>query len=187
MHGGALEALSEGEGLGATFTLRVPAAEFVEAALPAPRPFAPRKAARPLSIVVVEDDGDAASVLFEWLEDLGHRVTVAHTGAEGLRAIRERRPNLVICDIGLPDISGLEVCRSVRSLAGEAQPIMVALTGWGKDHDRRLSQESGFELHLVKPVATDELHRVLQSASESLSLRPEGAAGGAGGAPASPT
>jgi DNA-binding response OmpR family regulator len=102
-----------------------------------------------------------------WLEDLGHTVAVAHTGKSGIELIRERRPDLVICDLGLPDLPGVEVCRTIRSLEGEHQPVMVALTGWGREEDRRLTKEAGFDQHLVKPVAPDSLKAVLRSVGES--------------------
>jgi CheY-like chemotaxis protein len=172
MHGGTLAVSSDGEDRGATFSLRIPTTESADEPVAPAKALSSAKAARPLSIVVVEDDNDAGDVLLEWLKDLGHRVMVARTGKAGLEAIRDRRPNVVICDIGLPDISGLDVCRNVRSFTAETQPIMVALTGWGRNDDRRLSKEAGFDLHLVKPVAADALTSVLQSASESLLLRP---------------
>src|SRR5262249_40629344 len=117
-----------------------------------------------------EDNDDIAEVLLEWLEGLGHRVTVARNGESGLDAIRERRPDLVICDLGLPELSGLDVCRRVRLASGEP-PTMGALTGWGRDDDLRMSKEAGFDYHLVKPVAPAALHSVIQRVSEARTER----------------
>jgi CheY-like chemotaxis protein/two-component sensor histidine kinase len=169
MHGGSLELASEGEGHGATFTLRLPLApelapEVRQAAPEHDQPSA--SATTKLAVVVVEDNEDIASVLVDWLSELGHRVSVAQTGEGGLQAIEATRPDAVICDLGLPDLDGLGVCRRVRQLPDDAQPVMVALTGWGREEDVRRSREAGFDHHLVKPVAPEALNRVLSSISE---------------------
>jgi len=168
MHGGSLKAFSEGEGRGTTFTLRIPIAkedkDQPESAA-APR-VAHDDVTTPLDIVVVEDNDDVADGLLAWLESLGHRVAVARTGKSGVELIRERFPDLVLCDLGLPELDGLDVCRRVRSFPAESQPIMVALTGWGREDDLRLTKEAGFDHHLVKPVAPDKLEELLQSVGE---------------------
>jgi signal transduction histidine kinase len=171
MHGGELALASEGEGRGTTFTLTIPALASSEA--PAPSAEQPLRAneALPLAIVVVEDNDDVANVLLEWLEGLGHRVTVARTGEHGIDAIRERRPDLVICDLGLPELSGLDVCRQVRLSNDVEQPTMVALTGWGREEDLRQSKEAGFDYHLVKPVAPAALDSVIRRVSEARAQR----------------
>jgi CheY-like chemotaxis protein len=173
MHGGSLELWSEGEGRGTTLTLEVPAS--TSSAVPARSSQFPRVEANgspPLGIVVVEDNDDVANVLLEWLEGLGHRVTVARTGEHGLVAIRDHRPDLVICDLGLPELGGLDVCRHVRTSREQNQPTMVALTGWGREEDLRMSKEAGFDYHLVKPVAPEALKAVIQKVSEGLLPRP---------------
>ena len=168
MHGGSLELSSEGAGRGTTFTLSIPVSASAELSKPASVPPPPEEAAaRPLAIVVVEDNDDIADLLVEWLAGLGHRVTVARTGELGLDAIQERRPDLVICDLGLPELSGLEVCRRVRDRHDAPQPTMVALTGWGREDDLRLSKEAGFDHHLVKPVAPAALRSLIRSVSEA--------------------
>lgn len=170
LHGGKLDAASKGEGDGAAFSLYVPTTDT--AALPA-QPSLKAKSVPPtslapaeLEIVIVEDNHDIAEVMVMWLEDLGHRVSVAHTGRAGIDLIREREPDLVICDLGLPDLPGVEVCRAVRAFDGEHQPVMVALTGWGREEDRRLTKEAGFDQHLVKPVAPAALKTVLRGVGE---------------------
>jgi len=174
MHGGTLHASSDGEGRGATFVLRLPVSAEVPApaSSPAPRPANTPQGA-PLDIVVVEDNADIADGLVDWLAELGHRVAVARTGVTGVEAIHEHRPDLVLCDLGLPEMDGLEVCRRVRRFSAERQPIMVALTGWGRDDDRDRTQEAGFDLHLVKPVAPEKLQEVLRQAGERRVRRPE--------------
>ena len=116
--------------------------------------------------MVVEDNEDVAEVMAEWLRELGHRVTVARTGESGLGAIREVMPDLVICDLGLPGLGGLDVCRRVRESENKKQPTMIALTGWGRADDLRVSKEAGFDFHLVKPVAPASLQELIAKISE---------------------
>jgi CheY-like chemotaxis protein len=115
-----------------------------------------------LRIVVVEDNEDSADMLAEWLAQLGHEVHVARTGPDGVALVLEMRPDVVLCDLGLPDMDGAEVCRRV-ALEMSPPPMMVALTGWGMEGDRRRTAEAGFTHHLVKPVALDKLRTVLGS------------------------
>jgi signal transduction histidine kinase len=183
MHGGKLEAASTGEGNGATLSLYMPAAATISA--PPEPPYTPKsvppgsnsQTAAALDVVIVEDNQDIAEVMVMWLEELGHAVSVAHTGKAGIELIRERRPHLVICDLGLPDIPGIEVCRAVRAFESGQRPVIVALTGWGRDEDRRKTEDAGFDQHLVKPVAPDALRALLKSVDEARSSRLEALAG----------
>jgi len=163
LHGGTLVALSEGEGRGSTFTLTLKNTSALPiAAAPPSSPPARRRASNgKLEIVVIEDNDDAADTLAEWLENMGHSVRVARTGPEGLDLVRETRPQLVLCDVGLPGMDGVEVCRQVKALPMAPQPVMVALTGWGMDADRKRTREAGFVHHLVKPVAPNKLREIL--------------------------
>jgi signal transduction histidine kinase len=162
LHDGRLDVSSEGEGRGTTFSLTLPALAPEE---PVPQRISELPPAfdgtAPLGIVVVEDNDDVADVLVEWLTGHGHRVTVARTGTLGLDAIGQSRPDLVICDLGLPDLDGLDVCRRVRSSTTASQPVMVALTGWGREQDLRATKDAGFDYHLVKPVAPDALRSLI--------------------------
>jgi signal transduction histidine kinase len=163
MHGGSLNASSDGEGRGTTFTLRIPLAlpADVGADIPASGPHSEERTT-PLDIVVVEDNDDIAVGLKDWLEVLGHRVAVARDGHSGIDCISRSRPQLVLCDLGLPGLDGIEVCRLVRKLPTDAQPVMVALTGWGREDDLRRTKEAGFDHHLVKPVSPEKLQAVLR-------------------------
>jgi signal transduction histidine kinase len=167
MHGGTLEVESPGEGSGATFTLSLPI-EAVDAQDPARRAakassgIRPVAAPRSLKVVIVEDNEDAADILAMWLLSSGHDVDVRYTGEEGVELVLRARPDAVICDLGLPDIDGAEVCRRVR-LALSAPPVMVALTGWGSEADRLRTREAGFDHHLVKPVQPEALRSLLES------------------------
>ena len=174
MHGGTLTLFSEGEGRGTTFIVRIPAAGAPEGELtPIASPVEIETAILPLNVAIVEDNEDVVSVLVDWLEGLGHRVVVARNGKRGVEVIRDQRPDLVICDLGLPELDGLDVCRRVRAFPADAQPMMVALTGFGREDDLRTSKEAGFDSHLVKPVSSAALHAVLRHVSESRARRSE--------------
>jgi signal transduction histidine kinase len=171
MHGGSLDVHSEGEGSGTTFSFRMPTEPPMDEPESAAKSSAPCKVATPLGIVVVEDNEDVAGVLADWLADLGHSVTVARTGISGVEAVRASCPDLVICDLGLPELDGFDVCRRVRLLGGEKQPAMVALTGWGREDDLHASKEAGFDFHLVKPVAPEALDGLLRKVGDANSGR----------------
>jgi CheY-like chemotaxis protein len=155
MHDGTLTADSLGPGKGSVFTLALPAElGDVEAAQASSAPPAPRLA---LSIVIIEDNHDSAEVLSIWLENAGSAVQVANDGASGIELVAKVRPQVVLCDIGLPDMNGTDVCRKIRESSLDPQPTIIALTGWGMSEDRRRTREAGFDHHLVKPVAPETL------------------------------
>jgi CheY-like chemotaxis protein len=167
MHGGELTASSAGVGKGSVFTLSVPA----DGAAPRPllepsEPSLPARSSANLSVLIIEDNQDNAEVLALWLENRGCTTRVAYTGGEGLALVSSARPDFILCDIGLPDMDGMEVCRRVRQLPLDYRPVMVALTGWGMDEDRRRTREAGFDHHFVKPVAPEKLDAILASALE---------------------
>ncbi len=167
MHGGTVTAASAGEGLGTTITVSLPVANGVATATePKVISHARAPAGVGLDILVIEDNDDNADMLVEWLQTLGHSVKIARSGPTGLALVKETRPELVLCDIGLPGMDGIEVCRSVRQLDDAPQPIMVALSGWGMAEDRRRTKEVGFDHHLVKPVAPDKLYALLESVQQ---------------------
>jgi CheY-like chemotaxis protein len=118
-------------------------------------------------MVVVEDNEDVGDILLQWLEEHGHSVILARNGKGGLEAIQEHCPDVVLCDLGLPDLDGFDVCRRVRLFSSSAQPAMIALTGWGRKDDLRLSREAGFDYHLVKPVSSEALDAILQRVAMS--------------------
>jgi signal transduction histidine kinase len=177
MHGGSLTAASDGPGRGTTFTLRLPgalatAAASVDAPPDRPDEAAAGDAAHVLDIVIVEDNDDVADSLLDWLEEVGHRVRIARNGEEGLALVRDTRPNVILCDLGLPGMDGLEVCRAVRALALSPAPVIVALTGWGRNDDRARTKDAGFDHHLVKPVSTDNLTALLEEIGAALAPAP---------------
>jgi CheY-like chemotaxis protein len=121
------------------------------------------KATAALRIVIIEDNEDVAASLKDLLEETGHRVWAAQSGPEGVSLVEQVSPNVVLCDLGLPHMEGVEVCRRIRALPIAVRPVMIAVTGWGREEDHRRTREAGFDYHLVKPVAVDSLDRVLRT------------------------
>ncbi|HEY6038440.1 MAG TPA: response regulator [Kofleriaceae bacterium] len=171
MHGGDLTAWSAGENRGTTFTLGIPGAAVVPITIEsAPEKLGSIVTGAMLDILLIEDNDDVADTLAAWLETLGHRVTVARTGPKGLEMALTLKPQLVLCDIGLPEMDGVEVCQRVRQAATDFRPMMVALTGWGKEEDRMRTKDAGFDHHLVKPVALDTLSKLIASVPDRSKL-----------------
>jgi PAS domain S-box-containing protein len=162
LHAGGAEAFSEGPGRGAEFRVWLPLAE--EPAPVAPTAGRPQVSAERRRILVVEDSKDAAESLRVLLELLGHEVRVAYTGPQGVEAAKEWRPDIVLCDIGLPGLDGYGVARALRLNPTTARARLLALTGYGQEEDRRRSREAGFDHHLVKPADPEELQQLLAPA-----------------------
>jgi two-component system CheB/CheR fusion protein len=161
LHGGTVEARSAGLGKGTELVVRLPAL----AAQPAPPGLFRRgPTARPRRVLVVEDNADAADTLREMLELWGHLVDVARDGADGVARARAFRPEVVLCDIGLPAMNGYEVARAIRADPAIARTFLVAVTGYATDEDRRLASEAGFDRHLGKPVQADQIAELVASA-----------------------
>jgi PAS domain S-box-containing protein len=151
MHGGTVEARSEGKDRGSEFIVRLPlAASVIRGGTMEPE----KTAATPpgLRILVVDDNHDAAEVLSLLLESMGLDVQSVDSGPAALAAIPEYRPNIILMDIGMPGMDGNEVARRIREQPQFNDIKLIALTGWGQEKDRRLSHESGFDYHLTKPV-----------------------------------
>ena len=160
MHGGSIDAHSDGPGLGSTFTLRMPASTSVVEPRPAPRPAPPRINRR---VVVIDDNATAAIALQRLITVLGGECRVAGDGMTGLAQIRELRPDIVILDIGMPGLDGYETCRRIREEFGSSV-IVVALTGWGREHDKQKAMFAGFDVHLTKPADPVMLEGLLANA-----------------------
>jgi CheY-like chemotaxis protein len=157
MLGGTIAASSEGHGRGAQFTVRLP----VEAAgAPPPRPVAPAPD-RSRRILIVEDNDDARESLRLLLESLGHHVLEAGDGPRGLALALHHRPEVVLIDLGLPELDGYEVARALRESPIGKTAALIAVTGYGQADDRRRSKDAGFDAHLVKPVSLGVLASLL--------------------------
>jgi PAS domain S-box-containing protein len=161
MHGGTIEARSEGPGKGSEFVVRLPV--VVAAARPrsgsgTAQPAAPKSSLR---ILVVDDNRDSAYSLTKLLRLMGNDTRTAYDGQEGVAVAEEFRPDVMLLDIGLPKLNGYEACRRIREQPWGQNAVLVAVTGWGQDEDRRCAHEAGFDHHMVKPVDPRELMKLL--------------------------
>jgi PAS domain S-box-containing protein len=160
MHGGELEAASPGPGRGATFTLTLPLAAPLVPSRAADDP-ADAPDAHGCRIVVADDNRDAADSLAIMLKLDGHDVSTCYDGKAAIGMIHALQPDVAIVDLGMPGCDGLEVARAVRHDAEGQSPVLIALTGWGQDEDKRRTREAGFDHHFTKPVELDVLQRVI--------------------------
>src|SRR5262249_27918589 len=163
MHGGSVRASSPGPGHGSEFVVRLPTLSAPVAAPPQPPPEPPPAPGPGRRILVVEDNNDAAQSLATLLKLKGHEVCLAHDGPSALEAARAFHPKVVLMDIGLPGMDGHEVGRLLRERGLFSEGLLIAMTGYGQDEDRRRSYEAGFNCHLVKPVDPQELFQLLVS------------------------
>ena len=160
LHGGTIEARSEGPDRGATFCVRWPrASEATPTAKIAPLPRPPSVERR--RVLVVDDNADAAEMLAALLETLGYEVTVATDGAAALDTARDFAPHFALLDIGLPIMDGYEVARRLRQLERCRDTLLIAISGYGQPSDRERSRQAGFAHHLVKPVELATLAALL--------------------------
>jgi PAS domain S-box-containing protein len=163
MHGGRVEAFSAGLGQGSELVVRLPAQLPAEATLPSEP--AAVNSPRPLRVLVVEDNIDAAESLATLLRLWNHDVSVVHDGRTALEAAREQQPEVILLDIGLPGLDGYQVARRLREELHLDHALLVAMTGYGQPEDRRRSQEAGIQYHFVKPVEPLVLRNLLAGAS----------------------
>jgi PAS domain S-box-containing protein len=161
LHGGSVLARSDGIGKGSEFTVRLPILPGSTVSESA-GPVLPECPAR--RVLIVEDNVDAAEMLRTALTFGGHAVEVAHDGPGGLVAARRFRPDIVLCDVGLPGMTGYDVARAFRSDPTLGPVYLVALTGYALPEDLAKAREAGFDLHLAKPPDLDLLARVLAAA-----------------------
>jgi PAS domain S-box-containing protein len=160
LHGGEVSAHNAGPDHGAEFIVRLPLQK--EPAVLAGAPETASPPARGLRVLVIEDNQDSANSLRILLEMYGHQVVVAYTGLEGVRAAHECRPDVVLCDIGLPGLDGYGVARQLRSNPATATARLIAVTGYGSEEDRRRALASGFDFHLTKPADPGRIRQLLQ-------------------------
>jgi len=160
MHGGTVWAESRGLGQGSTFSVRLPLAaqEQVENATVAARPL---PVPVPFRILVVDDNHDAAESLAMLLQLSNHETVTAYNGPQAVDVARRLRPRAVFLDIGLPGMNGYEVARTLREDPDLSGMTLVALTGWGTETDQQEALQAGFDYHLTKPAAPDQVQELL--------------------------
>ncbi len=160
LHGGDVHASSDGPGCGAEFAIRLPLA--AEPSIPAETPSAAASQENRLRVLVIEDNPDAAESLRMLLQLQGHQVRLADTGPGGVQVAEAWRPDVVLCDIGLPGgLDGYGVARELRRNPATAQARLIALTGYGQEQDRARAQEAQFDHHLTKPCEPEVLQSLL--------------------------
>jgi PAS domain S-box-containing protein len=170
LHGGTIEAYSDGPGRGSRFTVRLPlpgemrthATESATSAAPLPG----------TRVLIIDDNQDAADVMALLIEQLGGVTRAAYGGVCALQAVEEFNPQVVLLDLGMPDMDGYETCRRLRAQCGAGIGI-AALSGWGQEQDKARTALAGFDAHLTKPAAPEELQRVLQALTRPRTARGE--------------
>ncbi len=162
MHDGTIEAHSGGLAQGSEFVVRLPISTEVPDVARAPAGPSPATTVR-RRVLVVDDNMDSANSMAMLLELSGHEVHTANDGIAAVEAAAQLQPDLILLDIGLPGINGFEAARRIRQQQRKQRLVLVALTGWGQDEDRRRSREAGFDFHLVKPADISVLETLLGS------------------------
>ena len=160
MHGGIVDVSSPGVGLGSEFIVRLPIAAETDSPTAQATTTEPA-AIPPLRILIVDDNRDSADMLATLLTFSGHETCTANDGLAAVDAAANLQPDVIFMDIGLPVLNGYEAARRIRELQCDKKPVLVALTGWGQDADRRRSESAGFDAHLVKPVDDRVLGKLL--------------------------
>jgi len=178
MHDGTIEARSEGEGLGSELIIRLPVAvpavgesDTLQDSVNEIAPSAQRR------ILVVDDSAAAATSLSQILKIMGNDVRTANDGEAAVAVAAQFRPDLVLMDVGMPKVNGYDAARRIRKHAWAQNMVLVALTGWGREGDRKKSSDAGFHHHLVKPISMDTLLKLLNGLKAPTDLTPESRSG----------
>jgi CheY-like chemotaxis protein len=164
MHGGIVEVHSAGINQGSEFLVRLPvlgeSSTFVLTKEPSRHREQPATTRR---VLVVDDNHDSAESLALLLQLTGYEVNMAHDGLEAVEAAAKLLPQVVLLDIGMPNLNGYDAARHIRQQAWGKDMVLIALTGWGQEQDRERTREAGFNAHLLKPVDHDSLMKLLAS------------------------
>jgi CheY-like chemotaxis protein/anti-sigma regulatory factor (Ser/Thr protein kinase) len=163
LHGGTVSCFSEGEDKGSQFTVLLPRHHVAQKTALNKRENLPEsvRSKRPLRILVVDDNADAAQMLALYLETLGHHVLIEHSSQDAIACAKLEKPDVCILDIGLPEMDGNELARQLRAEQKTAHAFLVAVTGYGQEHDKLNAMAAGFDQHLVKPVDVSKLANLL--------------------------
>jgi CheY-like chemotaxis protein len=161
LHEGSVDAISAGEGHGTEIVLRLPALAETDIITAARGTQPPASQPPSRNILVIEDNREAADILATYLRLQGHTVHVAYDGGSGLEVALRERPEVIVCDIGLPAMDGYALARALRSAPLLANCLLVAVTGYGELRDKDRGQEAGFDHYLVKPADPEEVAELL--------------------------
>ena len=172
MHDGTVEAQSEGAGRGSRFVVRLTALPATTAEPAVGAKAGTGVAGHDACVLIVDDNRDSADSMATLIGMLGFRTSVAYDGDEALRIAADLRPDVVLMDLGMPRMSGHEVARRLRAQSWAASILLIALSGWGQDEDRRRTAEAGFDHHLVKPLDLDALTLLLAAAQPAWAAKP---------------
>jgi CheY-like chemotaxis protein len=159
MHDGSVVAKSDGHGMGSEFVVRLPV--VLSVVQPQNDEAEPQGSSSRRRVLVVDDNKDAAVSLAMMLKLMGNEAKTAHDGLEALDVAAVHRPDLILLDIGMPRLNGYDTARQIRQQPWGKGIVLVALTGWGQDEDRRKSQDAGFDAHMTKPIEPVELEKLL--------------------------
>jgi CheY-like chemotaxis protein len=171
MHGGSIEAKSDGEWLGSEFLVRLPVMDAAEVtATPREEIQIPAPSGR--RVLVVDDNYDSADSMATLLKLTGNECKMAHGGHTAVELAETFGPDIILLDIGLPQMDGYEVCKAIRAQSWGSDISIIAMTGWGQDEDRERSKEAGFDFHLVKPVDFRELSKLVADIPPRSAQRP---------------
>jgi CheY-like chemotaxis protein len=167
MHGGEVNVTSEGIGYGSTFCISLP-----KVAAPAKTPKAVDSKKMPIKrVLLVDDNKDAADTMAELLMLLGHQTTTAYTALEALEYIDSFDPEIVLLDIGLPDMTGYQLAEKIIAKSTKKPRVLAALTGYGQAEDVRKAKNAGFSFHFTKPVTIEDLNEVFSSSCSQSQLK----------------
>jgi hypothetical protein len=167
LHGGSIQARSDGKGRGADFVARLPLAIQQMRVITATKE-REENAIPQLRVLIVDDNADSADTLGLLLDSMGQYVCTVYDGPAAIAAAQTFKPNLVLLDIGMPEMSGYEVARAIRALKSEMAPILVAITGWGQEADKERAKNAGFHHHFVKPISDEALRRIISEAASRI-------------------
>ena len=163
MHGGSVTARSGGADMGSEFVVRLPMLTLKPTASGPDSRWQPKLPLAKRRILIVDDNHDSADSLASLLSAAGHDVRTLYDGPSASLVAEDFRPQVVLLDIGLPQMNGYEVARQLRKSAELRNVILVAFTGYGRDEDRQQTREAGFDYHLVKPLDAEALERIIDS------------------------
>jgi signal transduction histidine kinase/ActR/RegA family two-component response regulator len=167
LHDGTIEARSEGPGQGSSLIVRLPAAQAAPVDEPAPALQATPHAPGDCRVLIAEDNPDAAEMMQMMLQVTGHDVRVARDGTDAVAMASTFEPHIAFLDIGMPLMDGYEAARRIREILG-TRVVLVALTGWGQDEDKRRSREAGFDHHLTKPPEPEMIERLIADCAKRI-------------------